>query len=137
MSKKHRRLESFREVTKRRREKPTPPEPWTWKDRIGIWAAILLVLTMISASFLIPYSRFRRSINSRLRDWKSKYHMSEQQFDSVRRIEKDFHSYGKVLSGAPAPTPEEVIKHHEEIAEQLSPQDAKEFLQAETSLQNH
>ncbi len=132
MSKSRQKLESFREVTKQRRDKKPPPEPWTLKDKLSVWGTLAAVMLLLLIPFFDQYMDLRNHIEDRIESWRTEYHLSDQQVDEIRKIERDFHRFGSFFSNDPPPNPDEIARHHQEIASRLDPATAKIFLEQET-----
>lgn len=109
-----------------------PPSPWTWKDKLSVWGTLGGVTLLAFIPFFDQYMALRNTIELRLESWRIEYQLSEQQIDEIRKIERDFHRFGRFFSNDPPPTPEEITRHHEEIASLLDPATASDFLENES-----
>lgn len=108
-----------------------PASPWTWKDKLSVWGTLGGVMLLVFIPFFDRYMDLRNLIEDRLKSWRNEYHLSDQQVDEIRRIERDFHRFGSFFSSDPPSTPAEISRHHEKIASHLDPATAKVFLENE------
>lgn len=131
MSRSGKRLESFREVTKRKRDKPAAPEPWTWKDKLSVWGVLVGVSILILTPFLDQSIKYRQRIDRRIERWKADYHLSDEQARQIRELEQEHHKSESPLSMSSNPTAGEVQAHNQRIAGFMSEADARRFLQRE------
>ena len=132
MSKSRRKLESFREVTKRRKDKKAGPEPWTWKEKLSVWGTIAAVMLLTLTPFVDQTIKHRRLIDRRVERWRSEYHLTEEQFQKLRKIERDYHKSEGPISVSSSHTAAEDDAHAKDIASYMNPDDAKRFLEQES-----
>lgn len=108
-----------------------PASPWTWKDKLSVWGTLAGVMLLVFIPFFDQYMDLRNVIEARLESWRIEYQLSDQQVDEIRRIERDFHRFGKVFAADPTPNPDEIARHHQEIASRMDAATAKLFLERE------
>jgi hypothetical protein len=132
MSRSGKRLEAFREVTKRKRDKPAAPEPWTWKDKLSVWGALAGLSIVILIPFLDQRIKYRQRIDRRIECWKVDYHLSDEQARQIRELELDHHKSESPLSASSNPTVGEVQAHNRRIADIMSETDGNRFLERES-----
>lgn len=108
-----------------------PAKPWTLKEKLSVWGTLAGVMLLVFIPFFDQYMDHRNIIEERIKSWRSEYHLSDQQVDEIRKIERKFHHFGRSLSNYRPPTPAEISLHHQEIASHLDPATAKIFLERE------
>ena len=127
MSKRRKRMQMFGEAE--RRKLRTPPESWSLKDRLlvfGAFASALLVF--IVTPFLSIHIRHKNSIERRVNYWKREYGLSDPEALRLRKIESSFHSLN-LLGGSKAYTPEQLAKHDQQLASEMSAESARKFIE--------
>jgi hypothetical protein len=133
VSKSSRKLESFREVTRRRIKTPAST-PWTWKDHAFLWGAVSGLMLLVFLPFLDQYIQGRHQIASRMNAWREQYPLSAAKMDKIEELEREYHGLGRQILGR-RQTPEDAARHRQAIAAQLEPDDARMFL--EKDFENH
>jgi hypothetical protein len=108
-----------------------PAKPWTLKEKLSVWGTLAGVMLLVFTPFFDQYMDHRNIIEERIKSWRSEYHLSDQQVNEIRKIERDFHRFGRFFSNDPPPTPADISRHHQEIASRLDPAIAKIFLERE------
>ena len=133
MSRSSKRLESFREVTKRKRDKKAaaPPAPWTWKEKLSVWGTIAGVMLLTLIPFFDQSVKHRQRIDKRIERWKAVYQLSDEQGNKVREIELEHHKGESPLSTSAPPTASEDEAHNRRIAGLMSAENGRKFLEHE------
>jgi len=71
----------------------------------------------------------RKSISKTVEGWRTIYHLNDEQVESIKRIEIDFHGNGSPFSFRPVHAKEETHRHHQEIGSIMAPEDGERFIQ--------
>lgn len=115
MSKSRARFDSVSDGIKGPRRKKTPPEPWTWKDKLlvfGTWPAVILLMLLL---YLYPSFTSRQRIEDRVEKWKGQYGLGDSQAARLLEIETEFHKTHGPFSTAPGPAAEEIKAHRDTV----------------------
>jgi hypothetical protein len=132
MSKSRRRLESFREVVRRKKEK-APPEPWTWKDRVSVFGSLTVVVLLVFIPFMDQRVKHNQRIDERVSRWAKAYDLNEHQIKKITNIEKAFHRHELPFSTEPKPSDDKGDLHLRDIASVMDGNRSEIFLLQERS----
>jgi hypothetical protein len=135
MSRSGERLEQFSEAAGKRRSKAGPPEAWTWREKASVWGSLAALGVLALIPFADQSIKYHRSIEQRLENWKTDYHLSNETVEKLRVIELAYHDFESPLSTARQPLASEAEAHGQEIAKHLAPEHARVFLEREAA--NH
>lgn len=104
------------------------PTTLTRLDKLKIWGILALIIAAVFW-FRVLYDQalWSKSIERTLTRWRKTYHLNDTQLKRIREIEFTFHGNGNFMT-KPEHTAEEVIKHHQEIASVMNPDDGAKFL---------
>jgi hypothetical protein len=117
MSRKSQRLQLISEnVRKRRKEKDPPRQPWTWKEKILIWGAVMACLALMAVPYVISSVTLQRDVLERkVRRWQVKYELNEAEAEELLEVELEYHGSGNPFSLRSKPTAEEMREHRNDI----------------------
>jgi hypothetical protein len=109
----------------------------TLKEKLQIWAWIVALLA-VALTFGIGAmkSETARHLDQTINRWRTDFHLTPEQAERVRSIERNFHGTGNPFT-LPSHTAEEVRAHHREIASVMNPSDGERFLNAQEGRGNH
>ncbi len=137
MSRSSKRLESFREAPKRKRERIAPPQPWTRKEKLAVWGSLLcLMLFVVVMPFVAVSASHQRKVEKRVTHWRHKYELTEDQASKILRIEMEYHKSDSPVSISPPRSQAEKDAHAREIAALMGEAAGKRFLEDEASSKN-
>ena len=102
---------------------------------IAAWIAgmLAIVLTIGLGSMM---SKTAQHLDDTIDRWRTDYHLSPEQAERVRAMERKFHGTGNPFT-LPAHTPEEATVHHREVAAAMNPADGERFLKAQEGGKKH
>ncbi|MBV6498449.1 MAG: hypothetical protein CJBNEKGG_00671 [Prosthecobacter sp.] len=106
--------------------KPTTLAPRDKAMLIGVPILLLAVPALV-----LHFSSIRQqraSISKTVEGWRSIYHLSDEQVESIKKIEIDFHGTGSPFSFRPVHKKEETHRHHQEIGGLMAPEDGARFI---------
>lgn len=113
------------------------PAPMSLKDKLQIWSWIGGVFLIVAAMlYLYTTTQSARHLDQTINRWRKDYHLSPEQAERVRSIERSFHGSGNPFT-LPSHTAEEVRVHHQEVAAAMSPADGERFLTAQEKGKTH
>ena len=121
----HRPKKSVRAMKPGTRQKPVE-----WGRAIHLQIAggfLICILVMIGGGLVRSRLGQRESMDRMMNEWKSNYHLSDEQVARIRKIEEDFHGTWNLLI-RPAPTWEQQVDHEPSISRVMAPDDAARFL---------
>jgi hypothetical protein len=70
------------------------------------------------------------SISKTVQNWKTTYHINDEQAERIKQIELTFHGNGSPFSIKSTRTRDEKHRHHEEVSRLMSPEDGARFMKA-------
>lgn len=107
------------------------------KDKLHIWAWIAVIPTMLFGwGYYYTTAQAARHLDQTIKRWRTDFHLSPEQAERIRAIERNFHGSGNPFT-LPSHTVEEVRLHHGEIAAAMNPADGERFLNAQEGRKNH
>ncbi len=77
-----------------------------------------------------------RQLDQTINRWRTSFHLSPEQAERVRSIERTFHGSGNPFT-LPSHTAGEVRVHHQEVAAVMNPADGERFLKAQEGRKSH
>ncbi|MES2595795.1 MAG: hypothetical protein V4662_10690 [Verrucomicrobiota bacterium] len=113
----------------RKKKTVSAPAKLSFRDKCMIIGAPILLLAI--PAFILHFSSIRqhsRAISKTVEEWRTIYHLNDEQAERIKKLEIDFHSSGSPMSASPARTKEEVRHHHQEIGDIMSPEDGARFI---------
>lgn len=95
-----------------------------------MWAWIIGMFGLVAAFFHVFETVEQNARTERtLERWRRDYHLTDEQCQRIRKMERDFHGGGDPFV-APSRSTEETDTHHRAIAAMMSPEDTTRFLQS-------
>lgn len=108
--------------------KPTTLAPRDKAMLIGVPILLLAVPALV-----LHFSAIRQqhaSVSKTVEGWRTTYHLNDEQVESIKKIEIDFHGSGSPFSFRPVHKKEETHRHHQEIGDLMAPEDGVHFMKA-------
>jgi hypothetical protein len=107
------------------------------KDKLQIWVWIVGVLAIVLTFGIgAMTSKTAQHLDQTISRWRIDFHLSPEQAERVRAIERKFHGSGNPFT-LPSHTAEDVHAHHLEVAAAMNPADGERFLKAQEGRKNH
>jgi hypothetical protein len=122
---------------KLKKGQPTAPSPMTWRDKLVIWASLIGCFAIVLGwGHFYTTTKTARHLDQTINRWRTDFHLSPEQAERVRTIERNFHGSGNPFL-TPAHTAEEVRVHHQEVAAAMNPADGERFLKVQEGREKH
>lgn len=107
------------------------------RDKLQIWASIVGVLALVLTFGIgAMKSKTAQHLDQTINRWRKDYHLTPEQAERVRSIERQFHGSGNPFT-LPSHSAEEVRVHHDEVAAAMNPADGERFLKAQERGKKH
>lgn len=107
------------------------------RDKLQIWASIVGVLALVLTFGIgAMKSKTAQHLDQTINRWRTDFHLSHEQAERVRAIERRFHGSGNPFT-LPTHTAEEVRVHHVEVAAVMNPADGERFLKVQEGRKTH
>lgn len=118
--------------SQRAKEADAKPQPTvlSQKDKMTLMAFIgALILIPALFGVIAGWNRRQSRLEHRLAEWRTEYHLNDDQLGRIRAIEADFHGTNNWFFSEEQ-TAEQVMKHDEEISLTMNREDGERFLRA-------
>jgi hypothetical protein len=107
------------------------------RDKPQIWAWIVAIFAIVlGCGHYYATTQTARHLDQTINRWRTDFHLSPEQAERVRAIERKFHGSGNPFL-TPAHTAEEVRVHHQEVAAAMNPADGERFLKVQEGRKTH
>ena len=114
---------------------PNAPTVMNRRDKWVIFAWIFGILAIVlTVGVGAMKAKTAQHLDQTINRWRTDFHLSPDQAERVRAIERKFHGSGNPFT-RPARTPAETREHHREIAREMNPEDGARFFQAQEGSQ--
>ncbi|MHB1077925.1 MAG: hypothetical protein ACYC67_00895 [Prosthecobacter sp.] len=115
----------------RNKKSAPPPTKFSIADKLKIIGFLILffvVPTLLWHFYSIHLQE--ASISKTVEEWKTIYHINDEQAARIKKIELDFHGNGSPFSFSRVLRPGEKHHHHEGISRLMSTEDGARFMKA-------